>query len=208
MGATFNPSWRRGLTLIAIALASGGTGWVLGQREPEIRGPASADGVATRVATLPGAPKTRLPAITESWGDQAVSAHVVGDAKATAGDGASCEPAAEVTGVLDIALLERKMTEGTETERYAALTEALQSESDVPPPLLQQTYVTDLAESVRLLAFKAYIDAISDDRTEVRNTLESGVYDMSAAVQAESRRRLAELERYEVMLTTVPPQGY
>ena len=134
-------------------------------------------------------------------------AHVVGDATTTPGGGASCEPADEDTSVLDLPLLERTLTEGTETERYAALTEALQSESDVPPRLLQQTYVTDLSDDVRLLAFKAYVDSISDDRAEVRNTLESGVYDMSAVVQAESRRRLAELESFELMLTEAPPQS-
>ena len=155
--------------------------------------------------TEPG--ETRAPAITVPSGDQAVLAHVVGHAKTTSVGGASCEPADEDTGVLDIALLERTLTEGTETERHAALTEALQSESDVPPQLLQQTYVTDLSESVRLLAFKAYVDAISDDRAEVRNLLESGIYDMSAAVEAESRRRLAELERFELMLAEAPPQS-
>jgi hypothetical protein len=193
---------------VALALASGGAGWVMGQREPENREPASADSVATRVATLPWASQTRAPAIAESSGDPAVSVHVVGDAKTTAGAGASCEAADQDTGVLDIALLERTLTEGTETERYAALTEALQSESDLPPRLLQQTYVTDLAESVRVLAFKAYVDSISDDRAEVRRMLESGVYDLSAAVQAESRRRLAELERFESMLAATPWQGH
>ena len=84
----------------------------------------------------------------------------------------------------------------------------MQSGFDLPPRLLQQTYVSDLSESVRLLAFKAYVDSISDDRGEVRATLESGVYDMSAAVQAESRRRLAELDRYELMLAAGPPQGF
>jgi hypothetical protein len=57
------------------------------------------------------------------------------------------------------------------------------------------------------VAFKAYVDSISDDRREVRDTLESGVYDMSAAVQAESRRRLAELERYEHTLAAAPLQN-
>ena len=99
------------------------------------------------------------------------------------------------------------LTEGTETERHAALTEALQSESDVPPRMLEQTYVTDLSDNVRLLAFTAYVDAISDNRAKVRILLESGLYDISAAVQAESRRRLAELERFELMLVEAPPLG-
>ena len=60
---------------------------------------------------------------------------------------------------------------------------------------------------MRLLAFKAYVDAISDDRREVRALLESGAYDRSVAVQAESRRRLAELEQFELMLAAAPSQG-
>jgi len=207
MSAASTRVWPRGFVVAAIALAAGGAGWVLGQREPDHRDPASADGVATRVATLPWASETRAAAVTDSSDDQAVTADVVGDGNTTSGAGASCAPADEDTGVLDIALLERKLAEGIEAERLAALTEALQSESDVPPQLLQQAYVTDLAESVRLLAFKAYVDAIADDRTEVRNTLESGIYDISAAVQAESRRRLAELDRFELMLAEAPPQG-
>jgi hypothetical protein len=52
-----------------------------------------------------------------------------------------------------------------------------------------------------------YVDAISDDRTEVRAALQDGSYNGSAAVQAESQRRLAELEQLERMLAEAPPQG-
>ena len=144
---------------------------------------------------------------TASFSDRAVLGHVVADAETTLLSESSCEPSDEGSGLVDVALLERTLREGTETERLAALTEALQSGFNLPPRLLQQTYVNDLAESVRLLAFEAYVDSISDDRGEVRATLESGVYDMSAAVQAESRRRLAELEQYERMLAAAPSPG-
>ena len=160
------------------------------------------------LVTVPRVSETRVPdATTGSIGDRAPWVHVVTDDETTLASEPACEAADAGSGGLDLALLERKLTEGTETERYAALTAALQSESDVPPRLLQHTFVNDLSESVRLLAFEAYVDSISDDRSEVRATLESGVYDMSAAVQAESRRRLAELERYELMLAEAPSQG-
>lgn len=208
MNAASGRVWRRGFAVVALALASGGAGWVLGQRGHDGGEAATANRVATRVATVPRTAETRAPGATaESFGDRAVLGHVVADGETTLVSGTSCELADEVLGVLDVALLERMLTEGTEAERYAALTAALQSESDVPPRLLQQTYVSDLAESVRLLAFEAYVDSISDDRGEVRATLESGIYDMSDAVQAESRRRLAELERYERMLAAAPSQG-
>jgi hypothetical protein len=60
---------------------------------------------------------------------------------------------------------------------------------------------------VRLLAFTAYVDSVSDDRAEARLALESGVYNGSSAVQAEAQRRLAELEQYERVLAGTPPQG-
>lgn len=207
MNAASGRVWRRGFAVVALALASGGAGWVLGQRGHEGLEPASADGATAHVATMSWASETRASAITDSFGEQAVLVEFIAEQGTTSGSGASCEPADESTDVLDVALLKRTLAEGTETDRRAALTAALQLESDVPPRLLQQTYVTDLSESVRLLAFKAYVDSISDDRSEVRSMLESGVYDMSEAVQAESRRRLAELERFEQMLAAAPPQS-
>lgn len=208
MSTALNCAWRRRLAVAALALASGTTGWFLGQGGHDGREPASANGVATRVATVPWMSETRvLGATTEALGDSAVLGHVVVDDEATLVNGTSCDLGDEGPGVLDVARLERTLTEGIETERFAALTAALQSGFDLPPRLLQQTYVNDLAESVRLLAFEAYVDSISDDRGEVRATLESGVYDKSAAVQAESRRRLAELEQYERMLAEAPSQG-
>jgi hypothetical protein len=208
MSDAANRPWRRGLAVAAIVLASGTTGWVLGQRGHGGREPASPEEDATHVATLAPASETRMPAATaESFDDGTAMVQVAAEDETTLVRKSSCEPADEGTGVLDVALLERTLTEGTETERYAALTEALQSEFDLPARLLQRTYVNDLSESVRVVAFKAYVDSISDDRREVRDTLESGVYDMSAAVQAESRRRLAELERYEHTLAAAPLQN-
>mgnify|MGYP006371363433 CR=1 FL=1 len=116
----------------------------------------------------PAAPVARASAIIESFGDRAELSYVVADEETMAGAETSCEPADEGAGVLDVALLERMLTEGIETERYAALTKALQSEFDLPPQLLRQTYVSDLSESVRLLAFNAYVDSISDEIPEPR----------------------------------------
>lgn len=208
MSVASNCAWRRRLAVAALALVSGTAGWVLGHQGHDSRESASANQVATHVAAVSPALETRVGGATaESASDKAVPVHLVADDETTVVSESSCELADDGAGFLDVALLERALTEGTETERHAALTEALQSGFNLPPRLLQQTYVNDLSESVRLLAFKAYADSIADDRRKVRDTLESGVYDMSAAIQAESRRRLAELEQFELMLAAAPSQG-
>jgi hypothetical protein len=184
-----------------------------------------------RVATVPRAPAAGGPgAAIQPFADGTVSVHVdrvavgwllleLGSRGAVpeaagpdATDGtvvvseSSCEPADEDPGV-DAEVLERTLAEGTESERHGALTQALQAGIELPPELLRQTYGSDPSESVRLLAFTTYVDAVSDDRAEVRAALESGAYNGSSAVQAEAHRRLAELEQYERMLVETPPQG-
>jgi hypothetical protein len=104
-------------------------------------------------------------------------------------------------------VLTQTLAEGSESERYAALMRLLEAGVDLPPELLRQTYESNPSERVRLLAFSTYVDSVSDRRTEVRAALQSGLYDGSSAVQAEAQRRLAELERFERVLSETPPQG-
>jgi hypothetical protein len=127
--------------------------------------------------------------------------------KTTVASEPSAEPADDDSGVVYIDALTRTLADGTESERYAALTQALQAGIDVPAELLQQTYGSDLSASVRLLALEAYVDSVSDDRDQVRVALQSALYDGSSAVQAEAQRRLSELERYESLLAETSPQG-
>ena len=54
-------------------------------------------------------------------------------------------------------------TLGTDSERHAALTKALQYDIELPPDLLINAYVNDPSDDVRLLAFTTYIDSQSDD---------------------------------------------
>jgi hypothetical protein len=116
----------------------------------------------------------------------------------------SYEPADEDCGVVDVEVVTRTLAEGSESERYRALTQLLEAGIELPLELLQWTYASDSSETVRLLAFTAYVDSVSDDRAEARFALESGVYNGSSAVQAEAQRRLAELEQYEHVLAEIP----
>jgi len=120
MNAASGRVWRRGFAVVALALASGGAGWVMGQRGHEGREFASARVVPAPVATVPVASDRRTLAVDESFGDRALFVHAVADEETTSEAGASCEPADDGAGILDVALLERTLAEGTETERHGA----------------------------------------------------------------------------------------
>ena len=197
--------WHRWFGVAVLVATAGAAGWALGPRPRDARDPAPADIADARVATLSHAPARRepraaIPSLPDATGD-------VYPDKTTAASEPSGEPADGDSGVVDIDALTRTLADGTESERYAALTQALQAGIDVPAELLQQTYGSDLSESVRLLALEAYVDSVSDDRDQVRLALQSALYDGSSAVQAEAQRRLSELERYESLLAETSPQG-
>jgi hypothetical protein len=228
----FTWAWHRWFGVAALAVASGTAGWALGRQGHDGRDPAPAHMVHAYVATVLRAPAAGGPgAAIQSFADGTISVHVdhvavgwlllelgsrgaVPDAAGPdATDGtvvvseSSCEPAEEDGGVVDTEFLERTLAEGTESERQAALTQALQAGIELEPEVLRQTYGSDPSESVRLLAFTTYVDTVSDDRAEVRAALQSGASNGSPAVQAEAQRPLAELEQYERAPAETPPQG-
>jgi len=179
-------SRHRSLGVAILMVVSGASGWALG-RAHDTREPEPARSLEVRVATVPPRSATRrLDAGTQMLSDTTMMSEL------------SC--ADEDPGVVHAELLERTLIEGTERERHGALTRALQTGIELPLELLQQTFLSDPSEDVRLLAFTTYVDAVSDDRPEVRKVLENGVYNDSSAVRAEALRRLDELERYERMV--------
>jgi hypothetical protein len=197
---------RHWLGVVALSVASGAAGWALKQPGHDSRVPAPAAIADARVANVTRPSISRVPdaAIRSTVPDVAYQAAID---SAVVDIESSCEPADEDVGVVDATLLERTVAEGTESERQAALTRALQAGIDLPRELLRVTYGSDPSESVRLLAFTTYVDAVSDNRVEVRAALESGAYNDSPAVQAEAQRRLAELDSYERALAETPPQA-
>jgi hypothetical protein len=86
---------------------------------------------------------------------------------------------------------------GSEPERFASLTRALENGIDVPAEVLLETFNATLSDRLDLLAFSTYLDAASGDSTSAREALLRGVNSNSAAVRAEAGRRLVELERLE-----------
>jgi hypothetical protein len=212
MNTTFKRAWHRWFGVAALAVVSGTAGWALGQHRLDGRGPATAH-MATvhmidpHVTTVPRSPQARgSGAAGQAFPSET---RTVDTDDTVVASESSCEVAAEDTSVVvDMELLERTLTEATESERHTALTDALEAAGgDLPTELLRRIYESDPSESVRLLAFTTYVDSVSDDRTEVRAALQSGLYDGSSAVQVEAQRRLAELEQYERALSEIPPQG-
>jgi hypothetical protein len=232
MNATYGSAWRRRFGIAILAATFGAAGWALGEREggSDATRTGSAD---RRAATAPqvSPPAGQPGAVIQRHADGTVSVHVdrvsagwlllelrrwgsVADAGGPAADqGTSAvtepsyaSPAEEDSAFVDVEFLERALAEGTETERYAALSQALEAGIDLPPELLRQTYGNDPSERVRLLAFTTHLDMVSDDRTEVRAVVQSGLYG-SPAMQTEAQRRLSELEQYELALAEAPAQG-
>jgi hypothetical protein len=223
------PLWRRWFGVAALAMTSGAAGWALGQGGHDGPAPAPPDIADARAAAPSRVPEARRHgAAIQVFADGSVSVHVdhvaaewlllelgrssavppgaagpANDGRAVVSD-SSYEP--DCVGV-DVDVLRRTLDEGSESERHTALTRLLEAGIDLPVELLQRTYANDPSEAVRLLAFTTYVDSVSDDRAEVRLALESGVYNDSAALQAEAQRRLTELEQYERVLAATPPQG-
>jgi hypothetical protein len=186
---------QRWLGVAALVVTSGATGWAIGQAR-EAHDPASAHTADWRVDAVAHPSATRgTVASIETFADGNRSVHADSVASEM-----SCPPADENPTAGNAERLERTLVEGTDNERYDALTQALQTGVELPMELLQQVSLSDPSEEVRLLAFTTYIDAVSDDRAEARAALESGIYNDHSAVRAEALRRLDELERYERML--------
>jgi hypothetical protein len=202
MNSTSGRAWRRRLAVAVLAATSGVAGWALGLHGYGGRGPVPAGGVDAPVARA-------LSASSVRWADAAMGSIADGSASVDVENAVpgsiSCEPSD--ADAVDVEVVKRTLTEGTESERYAALTEALAAGIDLPPELLWQTYVSDLSASVRLLAFTTYVDSMSDDRAEVRAALQSAGYDGDSAVRNEAQRRLGELDQYERMLAEARAQG-
>jgi hypothetical protein len=84
----------------------------------------------------------------------------------------------------------RTLREGNQDQRLAALQQADMAGAVVPAELLQKVIDSDPSDQVRLEALKAYVDSHTDDADAVVQILDAGRSNPSAAVRAESQRRL------------------
>jgi hypothetical protein len=88
--------------------------------------------------------------------------------------------------------------EGDEKARYEGLLTARSLGLPVPQETLKTLYQTDTSERVRLLAFQQYLDVTQEAGIdETRATLQTALYNPSAAIQTEAQRLLHELEESE-----------
>jgi hypothetical protein len=221
-----------GLT-VTVAIASA-AGYAFGARSHDSRNAQSRDTLATRSALTELAPSTSNSATQQVSvrDDGTVSIHIdrvplvwlmdelnrkgarlplagkvakknVASSMALAGD----QQDKEEPDAVEQARLADALREGTDDDRFAALTRASQVGIDLPADLLRQAYETDPSERLRLLAFTTYLDAVSGNIESVREALNSGTINQSAVVRAEAHKRIQELEQYEMALAATPPQG-
>ena len=182
----------RGFVLIAIIAAL--SGWTLGRRDSEVvvgSDPAS---------TLQASPAAHTVAST-------TDASRIAASRIATNVAAQCAPAPDAPAPTTASELVTALTSGTDSERQAALTKALQYDIEIPPDLLINAYVNDPSDDVRLLAFTTYIDSVSDDVEAARAALQSATNNTSSIVQAEAYRRLDDLARYEAGLAAAAAQG-
>jgi hypothetical protein len=134
-----------------------------------------------------------------NYGDESVQTHLEYDEPA--------QPPRQGTSPLSEDDLAIAIADGTESERLAALTKALQHDIELRADVLIQAYTNDVSDDVRLLAFTTYIDSVSDDVEVVRAALQAATNNTSSIIQAEAYRRLDDLARYEAGMAAAAAQG-
>jgi hypothetical protein len=91
---------------------------------------------------------------------------------------------------------------GTDQEGIAALTRSLQQNVEVPVEALRETAQYGASSNLRLLAYRMYVDAVSDDSDAASAALNLGASSNDPNVRTEALARLAEFE--QMQQATVP----
>ncbi len=176
----------------ALALLSAAIGWMLGASRPAyppedaarpMQAGAAAPAALQRwsVMSYPQPPETAAPATP--------SAQAAGAPIETA-----CPPRTtpeERTQWLNA------IREGDEPTRFDGLLKTRSAGVRLPDELLQTLFENDASDRVRLLAFENYLEPRSGSVDEMRRALQAGLDIPSAAIQADARRRLAQLAELE-----------
>jgi hypothetical protein len=210
-----------------IATVSAASGWLLGSQRPSSR--PVPDTESTNVPTPSAADRVRV------FSDGTVSIQLskaplrwLMDELARQSGGlpdVASEPAAPRSAIVPVSVpsksasdipteneerasadVLRTLREGNETQRLAALQQADSVGAVLPSDLLQQFIDSDPSDQVRVQAFKAYVDMRSNDADAVAKLLDAGRYNQSAAVRAESDKRLEMFDqRLHVQTENVEP---
>lgn len=199
-----------GLGALALALVSGGVGWVL--HAPD----APPEPAATTTAAAPAeVPSSRLSVL--SWPQPAEEPAAVlrpvltgqaGCAGKDAGAAAAAAPAQAPRDEAPAERLARALRTGSEQQRYDALVQARSEGAPLPDTQLMQLMAQDPSERVRLLAFENYIEAQSGDLDALRTGLQAVLRIPYTALQAKAREQLDGIEQLYQQNAALDPQQH
>jgi hypothetical protein len=91
---------------------------------------------------------------------------------------------------------------GTAQDGIAALTRSLEQDVDVPVEVLRETVEFGASSEIRQLAFRMYVDAVSNDTESSSAALALGASSNDPNIRSEALARLAEFE--QMRQATVP----
>ena len=123
-----------------------------------------------------------------------------GPATAASGPaGSECveAPAPNLLPEQQVTQLLQAIRQGSEQERVDGLLQAREGAVTVPDEALKTLFETDASELVRLRAFEAYLEGRSGNVEQLRSALQAAQYVPSAAIQAEAKAQLQQLQDYE-----------
>ena len=99
------------------------------------------------------------------------------------------------------------LRDGSEAERYAVLTQAVQAGLELPAGDLIDTFQRESSDRIAMLAFSTYIDSVAEDANAAREGLARGLESTNAAVRDDAARRMIELESLARVQASIPEQG-
>lgn len=94
---------------------------------------------------------------------------------------------------------------GTDQEGIAALTRSLEQNVEVPIEALRETAQYGASSDLRLLAYRMYVDAVSDDSDAASAALNLGASSDDPNVRTEALARLAEFEQMQQAIVPQTP---
>jgi hypothetical protein len=118
---------------------------------------------------------------------------------ASAAQAAECPEAAapELLPQQQVRQLLQAIRNGSEQERIDGLLQAREAAVPLPDDTLKTLFETDASEQVRLRAFEAYLESRSGNLDETRSALQAAQYVPNAAIQAEAKAQLQQLQDIE-----------
>jgi len=219
-------AWFRVFGVLGVALVAGGTGWMLHpSAQPVAEATRGATTLPQRSgsapASLQGSDDAPLIAVSSDgqvtlrveqqpleWVlEQIARQSGVRDAFVAARGpaGAASEPrgneciesAPTLLPQQQVAQLLQAIRQGSEQERLDGLLQARDGAVALPDDTLKTLFETDASEQVRLRAFEAYLEGRSGNTEDLRAALQAAQFVPNAAIQAEAKAQLQQLQDYE-----------